>query len=95
MEHASQATKHEDRLSIRASIDQKSVLRRAAEARHTTVSQFVLEASLNEADRILAQEKSLAVPSEEFEWLCELMDHPSRDLSELKALVDQKPAWNV
>lgn len=87
------AAESEDRLSIRASGAQKHALRTAAELRHTTMSQFVLEASLAEADRILAQETTLRVSDEEHAWLCELMDRPTRDLPELRRLLSEKPVW--
>jgi len=95
MPQAKRAPQPEDRLSIRANAKQKLTLRRAAEVRHTTMSQFVLEASLSEADRILEQEQRLVVSSEEYEWLCKLMDQPPRDLPELRALMNEKPAWDV
>jgi uncharacterized protein (DUF1778 family) len=85
----------ETRLSIRTNAAQKASLLRAAEARHTTISHFVLEASLNEANRVLADEQSLAVSVKEYDWLCRLMDEPARDLTELKALMDEVPAWDV
>jgi uncharacterized protein (DUF1778 family) len=90
-----QQTQPEERLSIRANADQKSVLRRAADARHTTMSQFVLEASLNEASRILAEESVLKVSAEEYEWLCKLMDDPPRELPKLKELANRKPVWDA
>jgi len=95
MAHESSALKPEDRLSIRASASQKSTLRRAAESRHMNVSQFVLQASLSEAERILDEETRLVVSPEEYAWLCKLMDEPPRDLPELRELVRQKPVWDV
>jgi uncharacterized protein (DUF1778 family) len=95
MPRVRQATHPEDRLSIRANAQQKIVLRRAAEVRHTSMSQFVLEASLNEADRILAQESVLKVSAEEYDWVCQLMDQPPRDLPRLRALMQEKPVWDV
>lgn len=84
----------EDRLSIRASLSQKEKLRRAAEARHTTMSQFVLESSLRAADEILMEESTLVVSAEEYGWICSLMDNPTRDLTELRVIVNQKPVWH-
>ena len=95
MPRAKQNVSSEDRLSIRANAKQKLILRRAAEARHTTMSQFVLEASLSEAGRILTQESSLIVSHEEYAWLSQLMDQPARKLPELRALVNEKPVWDA
>lgn len=84
----------EVRLSIRADQKQKHLLRRAAEARNTTVSQFVLEASLREADRVLQDETILRVSEEEYAHLCRLMDAPARDLPALRALVKERAPWD-
>jgi uncharacterized protein (DUF1778 family) len=92
---AKPAPQPEDRLSIRANTAQKMILRRAAEVRHTTMSKFVLEVSLAEADRILKQETTLRVSDAEYDWLCQLMDQPARELPELRDLVSEKPVWDV
>jgi uncharacterized protein (DUF1778 family) len=59
------------------------------------VSQFVLQASLTEAERILEAETHLVVTPEEYAWLCKLIDAPPRDLPELRELLRQKPVWDA
>lgn len=95
MSKPSQTIQSEDRLSIRANSSQKDKLRRAAEVRHTTMSQFVLESSLNAAEEVLRRESVLDVSAEEYDWLCKSLDAPARDLPELKKLLSEKPAWDV
>lgn len=85
----------EDRLSIRTNADQKQILKNAASARRTTVSQFVLDASLSEAERILEQERTLVVSQVEYELICSLMDQAPRDLPQLRSLLGEKPVWNA
>lgn len=51
----------ESRLSIRTSAEQKELLRRAAKARNTDVSKFVLETSLGEAKRLIAEESIIVL----------------------------------
>ena len=87
--------KPEDRLSIRASASQKTTLRRAAEAQHLNVSQFVLQTSLQAATRILEEEARIVVSAEEYNWLIKLMDEPQRDLPRLRELLSKKPVWDV
>jgi uncharacterized protein (DUF1778 family) len=89
------AQKPEDRLSIRANASQKTTLRRAADARHMNVSQFVLQISLQAAEKILEEETKVVVSAEEYDWLCQLMDAPPRDLPELRALMSEKPIGDV
>lgn len=95
MAHRSAALKPEDRLSIRASASQKTTLRRAADARHMNVSQFVLQASLQEAERLIAEETTIRLTPEQFQWVVELMDAPPRELPELRDLVRRKPVWDA
>lgn len=89
------STKSEERLSIRTDVAQKLKLRLAAERRNTTVSQFVLEASLVEAERILEEERAVRVSKEDYEWLCRVLDDPPVDLPNLRAALQKKPAWDA
>ena len=84
----------EERLSIRVNAGQKAVLARAAKARHMSVSQFVLQASLSEAERVINEETHIIVSAEEYEWLCQLLNAPPADLPRLREVLEQKPVWN-
>lgn len=83
----------EERLSIRANGAQKTVLARAAKSRHMNVSQFVLQVSLMEAERVIREETQRAVAPEEFEWLCQIMDEAT-PTPRLRAALAQKPVWD-
>lgn len=85
----------EDRLSIRANSSQKSVLARAAKARHMNVSQFVLQASLREAEQVIEEENRILISPEEHEWLVRVMDEPATPAPRLRAALVQKPVWDV
>lgn len=87
--------KPEDRLSIRANALQKKTLRRAAESQHMNVSQFVLQTSLQAAERILEEESRIVVSTEDYAWLCKLMDEPPRELQKLREFLNEKPVWDV
>ncbi len=81
----------EDRRSIRANPTQKGIL---ARARHMNVSQFVLQASLQEAERVVCEEWVVTVSPEEYLWLSRMMDEalPAPRLWEALA---QKPVWDA
>ena len=68
---------------------------RAADVRHMNVSQFVLQASLTEAERILRQESTVVVSPDDYAWLCKVMDAPARDLPRLREALAQKPVWDA
>lgn len=84
----------ETRLSIRTSESQKAQLILAAEARHTTVSQFVLEASLSAAKRVLADESELTMSPRQYAWLSEQLDQEPRELPKLREAWSKKPVWD-
>lgn len=71
------------------------MLRRAAEAQHMNVSQFVLQTSLQAATRILEEESRVVVSAEEYAWVCKLMDEAPRDLSKLRETLSLKPVWDA
>ena len=85
----------ENRLSIRADSGQKTVLARAAKAQHMNISQFVLQASLREAQQVIEEENRLLVSAEEYEWLCGIMDAPATPTPRLRAALAQKPVWDA
>jgi uncharacterized protein (DUF1778 family) len=84
----------ENRLSIRANAAQKSALARAAKARHMNVSQFVLQASLRAAEEVIETESRLAVPPEEYQWLCQMMDEPAQPTPRLREALARKQVWD-
>lgn len=84
----------ESRLSIRTNAEQKELLRRAAKARNTDVSKFVLETSLGEARRLVAEESVIVLSPENYIELCRAMDEVPAHNPELAALLRKKRVWN-
>jgi uncharacterized protein (DUF1778 family) len=84
----------EVRLSIRTNASQKELLKRAALARNTDLSQFVLEASLGEAKRLVAQESTILLSPADYEQLCRAMDAPPASNPTLRDLLSQKRVWD-
>jgi uncharacterized protein (DUF1778 family) len=91
-EHA--ANNKEDRLSIRANSQQKAFLSQAASARHMNVSQFVLQASLREAEHVIQEETVIKVSAEEYEWISKVMD-AATPAPRLREALKEKPVWDV
>ena len=65
-----------EQLHIRASELQKAKLSEAARLRNLNVSQFVLQASLDAADEILADQARIAFEPGAFAEFCRLLDAP-------------------
>lgn len=82
-------TQKETRLSIRASEEDKKILLQAAQARHTNISQFVLQASLDAAHDVLADQTEFRLPPEQWKAFCELLDAPAKVISGLRDLFSE------
>lgn len=87
-------TTPEVRLSIRTNASQKELLKRAALARNTDISQFVLEASLGEAKRLVSEESTLVLSPADYEQLCRAMDEAPAPNAALGTLLGQKRVWD-
>lgn len=82
-------TPKERRLSIRATEPEKAILAQAARARHTNVSQFVLQASLDAANAILMDQTEFRLPPEQWEAFCQRLDAPPKDIPALRQLFSE------
>jgi len=80
------ANAKETRLSIRASDPDKTLLAEAARARHINVSQFVLQASLDAARAVLAEQTDFRLPPEQWEAFCRRLDAPPQSIPALRRL---------
>lgn len=58
------------------------------------VSQFVLQSSLQAAEKVLEDESRLVVSTAEMEWLYGLLDQPARDLPRLRESMTKPMAWD-
>lgn len=79
----------ETRLSIRASEPEKTILAQAARARHTNISQFVLQASLDAAHTVLVDQTEFRLPPEQWQAFCERLDEPAKVIPALRDLFSE------
>lgn len=83
-------THKEKRLSIRATEPQKAILAQAAQVQRTNVSQFVLEASLNAAYAVLADQTEFRLSPEQWEAFCQRLDEPPKVIPALQQLFSEQ-----
>jgi uncharacterized protein (DUF1778 family) len=81
--------KKEPRLAIRASVQAKKILAQAARAQRTNVSQFVLQASLNAAHAVLADQTEFRLTPAQWKAFCERLDEPARVIPALRDLFSE------
>lgn len=76
MPHASEAK--DDRLQVRLDGHAKSVLQRAASYRRETVSQFVLNTALEEAERVIRDHETVTLSDRDWKLFYDaLVDPPT------------------
>ena len=73
-----------ERLNIRATEDEKALVEQAAQARHMTASQFVLQSALRSAEEILADQTRFVLPQDKWDEFTTMLDRPARDMPALR-----------
>ena len=66
---------------------QKEVIARAAELKHTTMTNFMVEQSFNAAQHILADQNHFYLFAEKWDEFCAALDAPPKELPELRKLL--------
>ena len=66
----------EHRLNLRTTKQQDTLLRRAAEATHRSMTEFVLDSAVTQAQQVLADRQWFPVDAEQFAEFQRLLDAP-------------------
>jgi uncharacterized protein (DUF1778 family) len=75
------------RLNLRLSEDADAAIRRGAEAAGTSVSDFVVRAAVDRAERELADRTRFVLDDEQWAAFVELLDRPARPVAEVRELM--------
>jgi uncharacterized protein (DUF1778 family) len=82
-----QRAARQSRINLRASARQEQLLKQAAAATDRTMTDFVLETAVVEAERVLADRRWFLIDDERWDEFQRLLDQPARDLPKLRALL--------
>ncbi len=74
------------RIDLRANSDQKSILERAAELKHISLSSYILATSLNQAQLDLTANETLVLSNRDRNLVMDLLDNPPEPNDALKGL---------
>lgn len=88
------STPRSARLGIRATPRQEALLKRAAEARHKSLTEFILDSACSAAEQALLDRRLFVVPADEYQALLKLLDRPARTNPRLKRLFSKKLPWD-
>lgn len=81
------------RLGLRATPAQETVLRRAAEVAHKSLTEFILDAAYLAAEQTLLDQRLFMVSGSQYQALLDLMDRPESDNPGLADLFSRRPVW--
>ena len=85
----------DERLFLRVSSSQKEVLEKAAELKHTSLTNFVLENSYAAAQEILANQVHFILSDEQWELFNEALNSPPKEIAGLKKLFSKKRVFDA
>lgn len=79
----------ETRISIRANPAQKELLKKAAQFKKNTLSDFILQSACNMAQETLISQSQFQLSPKEWKAFCELLDRSPRENVALKKLLTE------
>jgi uncharacterized protein (DUF1778 family) len=81
------------RLGLRATPDQERMLRRAADAAHKSLTDFVLESACQAAEQTLIDQRLFDVSGDRAQSLMDLLERPAQDNPGLRDLFSRPEPW--
>ena len=82
------------RLGLRATPEQEAVLRRAADAAHKSLTDFILDSACLAAEQTLLEQRLFMVSGVEFQALMDLLDRPAQANEGVRDLFARKAPWD-
>jgi uncharacterized protein (DUF1778 family) len=82
------------RFGLRASKEQETVLRRAAEASHKSLTEFILDSACAAAEQTLLDQRLFLVSGQQHQNLMGLLDAPARTNGGLRKLFSKPAPWD-
>ena len=82
------------RLGLRSSEAQLAVLRRAAEAAHKSLTDFILDSACLAAEQTLLDQRLFMTSSKDYQAFLDLLDRPARSNAGLKDLFSRQTPWD-
>jgi uncharacterized protein (DUF1778 family) len=82
------------RLGLRSSEAQLAVLRRAADAAHKSLTDFILDSACLAAEQTLLDQRLFMANSKDYQAFLDLLDRPARSNAGLKDLFSRQAPWD-
>ncbi|EXI75806.1 MAG TPA: DUF1778 domain-containing protein [Candidatus Accumulibacter phosphatis] len=82
------------RLGLRATLEQETVLRRAAAVSHKSLTDFILDSACLAAEQTLLDQRLFMVSGSQVQALMELLERPKQANEGLRDLFSRKAPWD-
>ena len=83
------------RMGLRATPQQEAILRRAAEAAHKSLTDFILDSACHAAEQTLLNQRLFMVSGSQYAALMDKLDQPPQDNAGLRDLFARKAPWDA
>lgn len=83
-----------ERIYLRVTSEQKDILERAAQEKHISLTNFVLENSYEAALRILTDKTHFLLNEEQWNAFCQALDAPPREIPALRKLLTEPSVFD-
>lgn len=83
----------EDRINIRVSSKVKTLLTAAAKSRNVSVSEFVLESAVQEANEAILDRNLFVLPAEDFDAVMQMLEPSPKNDERIEKLLNRTKPW--
>jgi uncharacterized protein (DUF1778 family) len=83
------------RLGLRATPEQEAMLRRASEAAHKSLTDFILDSACQAAEQTLLDQRLFLVSESQYQAFLDLLDRPAQFNEGLHRLFSHKAPWDM
>jgi uncharacterized protein (DUF1778 family) len=88
------ATAKDSRIYLRASAEQATLIRRAAQVQRKSTSEFVLDSACRSAESALYDLRTIRLDERGWNQLATALDREAREIPELVELFKEKAPWD-
>ncbi len=87
-------TQKDTRIDFRVKSQQKELLNYAASIQNMTLSAFVMESALKEAEEIVSEKIQFSLSQKQWKTFCDQLDQPAKSITKLKKLFSGPSVFN-
>lgn len=81
------------RIGLRTTPEQEAIFRRAAEACHKSLTEFIIDSAYRAAEQALLDQRLFVVPNNRYQSFLELLDQPASENQGLRDLFSKVAPW--